>query len=460
MPRIFRSPDACQTCRRHGFRCNWGLPTCVTCDKNGYECIQPLSTVGYEEYIRGDDNGKQSITQPESAGKAKRRNNKNKKKKKNKIKNKSKTEPKIEAKTETTKIKIKSSYDDDGIVGYGWDLKPIFRTRDMSIPAPEKIAIHECTRLSAPLPASGSASESASESGAGTESASASASVSATVTESASASGSASSEPAFESEFVNRIKRHMYKYQQRELEHTHRYVGRSDSTSSDDVDKDHDYAVYYDYDYDTDPEVLRDIKDFDPSTLGFGPIMATVTKRLDTFDMFLVKNSWKGPGEPPLRTRIDDYLGYAARNHLEERLPLPLPLLASCDYTASDSLFYYEKRPANCGVAGLPDINPVNPKLVRLGYANPLALQLVIAQRANHREVSSAILNTGESAERFLKDAIAQFGPKIDSYLSGSEDEMPALFVASTVIALVEVSLPPPILFAFPPPSLASKSIC
>ncbi|EHK42989.1 hypothetical protein TRIATDRAFT_163683, partial [Trichoderma atroviride IMI 206040] len=117
---------------------------------------------------------------------------------------------------------------------------------------------------------------------------------------------------------------------------------------------------------------------------------------------------------------------------------LPLLLLPSCDYTASDTLFYYEKRPANCGVADLPDINPVNPKLVRLGYANPLVLQLIIAQRSNHREVSSAILPTGESAERFLRDAIAPFGPKIDRYLAGGEDEMPSLFMASIVVALVE----------------------
>ncbi|UKZ60581.1 uncharacterized protein TrAtP1_001854 [Trichoderma atroviride] len=158
-------------------------------------------------------------------------------------------------------------------------------------------------------------------------------------------------------------------------------------------------------------------------------------------NLFVVMNSWQGPGEPPLSTRIDDYISYMRHNHLElgyEVTHLPLLLLPSCDYTASDTLIYYEKRPANCGVADLPDINPINPKLIRLGYANPLVLQLIIAQRSNHREVSSAILPTGESAERFLRDAIAPFGPKIDRYLAGGEDEMPSLFMASIVVALVE----------------------
>ncbi|KAL9488348.1 hypothetical protein ACSS6W_000625 [Trichoderma asperelloides] len=362
VPRIVRGPDACLTCRRHGFRCNWGLPTCVTCDKNGYECIQPISAIGYDDYIRNDD-AKQPTTQPESASNANQRKSKAKKKKKNK----NKAEPKAEAKTE---IKTKSRFD-DGIIGYRMDLTPIFQTRDPSIPIPEKTATHQCTQ------------------------------------------------------------------------HTHRYVKRSDSTSSNDADKDHDYAVYYDYDYDTDPDVLQDEEDLDPddgpTDLAFGPItLSTLKSHPQLSDIYMVKNSWQGPGEPPLKTRIDDYITYMKENHLTSRVPLPLTLLASCDYTASDTLFYYENRPVNCCVAEITDINPVNPKLVRLGYANPLALQLVIAQRANHREVSSAILPTGESAERFFIDAIAQFGPKIDSYLAGSEDEMPSLFLASTFIALVE----------------------
>ncbi|GFP53160.1 hypothetical protein TASIC1_0002034400 [Trichoderma asperellum] len=454
VPRIVRGPDACLTCRRHGFRCNWGLPTCVTCDKNGYECIQPISAIGYDDYIRNDD-AKQPTTQPESASNANQRKSKAKKKKKNK----NKAEPKAEAKTE---IKTKSRFD-DGIIGYRMDLTPIFQTRDPSIPIPEKTATHQCTRQPAPLYASGleygvasgvvsgahtestsasgpmAVSESTSEPAPDSETEPCSASASASTIE----SGSVLSDSTFESEFVTRIKRHMYKSQQRELEHTHRYVKRSDSTSSNDADKDHDYAVYYDYDYDTDPDVLQDEEDLDPddgpTDLAFGPItLSTLKSHPQLSDIYMVKNSWQGPGEPPLKTRIDDYITYMKENHLTSRVPLPLTLLASCDYTASDTLFYYENRPVNCCVAEITDINPVNPKLVRLGYANPLALQLVIAQRANHREVSSAILPTGESAERFFIDAIAQFGPKIDSYLAGSEDEMPSLFLASTFIALVE----------------------
>ncbi|KAL7919373.1 hypothetical protein ACQKWADRAFT_301550 [Trichoderma austrokoningii] len=156
---------------------------------------------------------------------------------------------------------------------------------------------------------------------------------------------------------------------------------------------------------------------------------------------YVVNNSWKGLGEPPLKVRLDDFVTYMKENHLESehhRIHLPLSLLASCNYTASDTLFYYEKRLANYGVVPIPDINPVNPKLIRLGYVNPLVLQLFIAQRINHREVSTAILPTGESAEQFYIDAITQCGPKIDNYLAGGEYEMPALFLASIVISLVE----------------------
>lgn len=427
VPRIIRAPDACLTCRRQGFKCHWGLPTCVTCDENGYKCVQPISTVGYEEYIR-DGDAQQPAAEPDTA-------------------------------TEEAKTQIKGRpRADDGIIGYNMDLTPIFPTRDLSIPIPEKTATHQCTRQPAPLYASGSehGAESGVESGAGTASASASgpvavsesessssASASASAPASTTASGSASSGSAFESEFVTRIKKHMYKFQQRELEHTYRYVKRRDSTSFDDVDKDHDYAAYYDYDYDSDPDVVHE-EDIDPSKTKSHSCIC---------DLYMVKNSWPGPGEPPLKSRINDYITYMKEIHLDllpQRVSLPLTLLASCDYTASDTLFYYEKRSANCCVTDIPDIpdiNPVNPKLVRLGYTNPLVLQLVIAQRSNHRQVSSAILSTGESADSFLMDAIAQFGPKIDSYLAGGEHEMPSLFVASIVVSLAEVGLPPPPFF-------------
>jgi hypothetical protein len=439
VPRIVRTPDACLTCRRHRLKCSWGLPTCVTCDKNGYECIQPISTVGYESYIR-DGDAQQSATKPNTT---KRRKNKNKKKRKHK--NKNTVENKIEIKVEEPKPRIKPrTRFDDGIIGWDMEYAPIFQKRDPSIPIPEKTATHKCTRRPATLYASGS--ESGVESGvelgsasgyvAGSESASESESSSVLTSASASTttSGSASSGSAFESEFVTRIRRHLYEFQTRELERTHRYVKRPGSTSSEDVDQDHDYAVYYDYSYDFDPETLQgEVKN--PSKFKTHPCL---------LNLDLVQNSWQGPGEPPLKTRIDDYITYMRENHLElgnNRTHLPLTLMASCDYTASDTLFYYEKRPANCGATDIPDINPVNPKLVRLGYANPLALQFVIAQRSNHRQVSSAILPTREIAERFFMDAIAQFGSTIDSYLAGGEHEMPTLFVASIVVALVEVGL-------------------
>lgn len=454
VPRIVRTPDACLTCRRHDYKCSWGLPTCVTCDKNGYECIQPISVTGYEDYVR-DGDAQQPAAKPNTT---KRRKNKNKNKNRKRRKNKNKVEIKIEPKAEETMAQIKpKSRFDDGVISWNPDLSPIFQKRNPSIPIPKKIATHRCTRQPVPLYASGSGfgaelganagsasasasasvpmteSESTSESTAGSESESSSASISAVA--STTASGPAPSGSAFESEFVTRIKRHLFKSQQRKLEYTPRYVKLSGSISSDDVDKDHDYAAYYDYEHEYDPDVLHE-EDPELSKIKSLPCMS---------NLYVVQNSWQGPGEPPLSICIDDYISYMAHNHLEqgsEVTPLPLSLMASCSYTASDTLFYYEKRPANCGVADIPDINPVNPKLVRLGYANPLALQLIIAQRANHREVSSAFLPTGESAERFLRDAIAPFGPKIDRYLAGGEHEMPSLFVASIVVALVEVGLP------------------
>ncbi|KAL7894789.1 hypothetical protein HDV63DRAFT_138265 [Trichoderma sp. SZMC 28014] len=506
VPRIVRTPDGCLTCRRHGFKCSWGLPTCMTCDKNGYECIQPVSTTGYEEYVRDGDAEPLEV----KPHRTKRRKNKNKSRKRRKNNNKNKVEVKNEPEAEEVKIKTEpmaeetkiktepmaeeveetkiktepmaeetktqtkpmaeetkiktepmtedtktqtkpKSRFDDGVIGWNPDYTPIYQKRDPSTPIPEKTATHPCTRpvpvyasgesgaehgadpgsasASHPVAESGSTSRSSSESTLDFESESSSASALALT--STTTSESALSWPEFESAFVTRIKRHLYKTQQRKLELIHYHVKRSGSTSSDDVDKDHDYAVYYDYEHEFDPDVLYE-DDPELIRLKSDPL---------AFNLDVVQNSWQGRGEPPLLTRIDDYISYMKHNHLvvgRDKTPLPLTLLPSCDYTASDTLFYYEKRPANCGVADLPDINPVNPKLVRLGYANPLALQLIIAQRSNHREVSSAILPTGESAERFLRDAIAPFGPSIDRYLAGGEDEMPSLFIGSIIIACVE----------------------
>ncbi|KAK1252611.1 hypothetical protein MKX08_003798 [Trichoderma sp. CBMAI-0020] len=433
VPRIVRTPDGCLTCRRRGYKCNWGLPACVTCDENGYECIQPISTTGYDDYVRRGD-AQQPAAKPNTP---KRRKSKSKSKyrKRRKHNYKKNIGIKLEPKGEGTMAQIKpKSHFDDGIISRN----PTFQNRNSLFPVPRRTATHRCTRQPAPSHASGpqpgaepgadNGSASASGPVAGPEAESSSASTSALAA--TTASGSASSGSAFQSVFVTRIKRHLYESQQRKLEHTPRHVKRSDSTSSD-VDKDHDYATYYDYEYDSDPEVIHE-EDPELSQMRTYSYMS---------NLFVVMNSWQGPGEPPLSIRIDDYISYMRENHLElgyEVTPLTLLLLPSCDYTASDTLFYYEKRPANYGVADLPDINPVNPKLVRLGYANPLVLQLIIAQRSNHREVSSAILPTGESAEHFLRDAIASFGPKIDRYLAGGEHEMPSLFMASIVVSLVE----------------------
>ncbi|PKK45757.1 hypothetical protein CI102_10200 [Trichoderma harzianum] len=117
---------------------------------------------------------------------------------------------------------------------------------------------------------------------------------------------------------------------------------------------------------------------------------------------------------------------------------LPLSLLPASEQTTAETLRYYVLRPINRGTRPLPDINPTNPKVVDLAYSNPLALQLIIAERANHREVSSARLPTGQIAEEFYRAAIGAFAPKIQSYLNGNEESMLSLTMGSLILALME----------------------
>ncbi|KAL6880942.1 fungal-specific transcription factor domain-containing protein [Trichoderma novae-zelandiae] len=202
-------------------------------------------------------------------------------------------------------------------------------------------------------------------------------------------------------------------------------------------DQDHDYACYYDYHHDID-------SDDGGSSTGKGRKRSHTPYTLDsasrTSTVYQVKCTWDGQGAPPLSSRLDDFLAYMKECHLTHApsAALPLSLLPANEYAASEMLAYYSRRPQECLTGPVPDLNPVNPKLVDLAYSNPLVLQLIIAQRANHREVSSAMLPTGERAESFYAAAIAEFGPKIDSYLAGHEQDMLPLALGSLVISLTE----------------------
>ncbi|KAM0260881.1 hypothetical protein ACHAQJ_002499 [Trichoderma viride] len=411
MPRIIRSHNACLTCRRNGTRCHSGLPTCTTCDGNGLECVQPISTICDDE----DDAAAAATTDTKN--------------------------PAIEPKTET--------YKDNRNTGDWWDTRPMSQKRDNSIPIPPKTATHNCHRQPAPAPVSGSASAPAS--GSGSVSGSVPVSGSAPVT----APGSALV-PVPVPDYLARIKQRIYQSQQRRLEQTHGHVRRSVPFNSD-VDKDHDYAAYYDYDFDNDSDVeqqAEDAQEQDNGTTSNGAINQR-RRRLQGLpeslswnpriaEIYEVQCSWKGEGAPPLVSRLNDYFSYM-RTHLSPLASppvasLPPMLLPACDYAAYEILHYYSTRPSNYRIENVPDINPVNPKLLRLAYSNPLVMQLIIAQRVNHREVSSAILPTGESADRYFTDAIGKFGPKIDRYLAGHEEEMLPLTLGSMILSLVDMT--------------------
>jgi hypothetical protein len=245
------------------------------------------------------------------------------------------------------------------------------------------------------------------------------------------------------------------------LEQTPGYVKRSVPFDSN-VDKDHDYASYYDFEFD---EMIQEETDYDcegeeitddngdnvtasnstPKPRGREYVPASVLDlHPDLAEIFEVKCSWTGEGDPPLASRLSDYFSYVKGNHLSPRAALPVTLLPACDYGASEILHYYVLRPYNHSISNVPDINPTNVKMLWLSYSNPLVMQLIIAQRVNHREVSSAILPTGERADRFLAKAIGDFGPKIDSYLAGKEEEMLPLTLGSIIVSLVDVGFPFP----------------
>lgn len=248
-----------------------------------------------------------------------------------------------------------------------------------------------------------------------------------------------------EAAILENLTRQLNRAQQTRLRQIPGYVqGPLGDVPGPDGDQDHDYACYYDYRYDIDSD--------DASSTGrdrkrsHTPYTLDATSRTST--VYQVKCTWDGQGPPPLSSRLNDFIAYMKECHLTHApsAALPLSLLPQDDYTAAEMLQYYSKRPEDRQTKPVPDVNPVNPKLIDLAYSNSLVLQLIIAQRVNHRQVSSAMLPTGERAEGFYAAAIAEFGPMIDSYLAGNEQDMLPLTLASLVISLTEVSVSPNIL--------------
>ncbi|KAL7791928.1 fungal-specific transcription factor domain-containing protein [Trichoderma ceciliae] len=230
------------------------------------------------------------------------------------------------------------------------------------------------------------------------------------------------------------LKQRIIQYQQIQLQQTPGYVQGSAHIVSDlAVDQDHDYASYYDFGYDADSDntAMAGKRSHTPYILDSLSRTSTV---------YQVKCTWAGSGAPPLASRLSDYFNYMNECHISPSVALPVSLLPACEYGSSEILRYYGLRSANCSAKSLSDINPTNPKLFELAYSNPLVLQLILAQRANHREVSSAVLPTGESADRFYATAISEFGPKIASYLAGNEEDMLPLTLGSIVLSLTEMA--------------------
>ncbi|KAL7822803.1 hypothetical protein V8C26DRAFT_436933 [Trichoderma gracile] len=384
IPRVIRDPESCITCRRLGRRCKVGKPTCVTCEKFNLECIQPINNLfdenGVEFALNSGDGRKRHKTGPISQE------------------------------------------------AVGGDAGPASEPESESEPEPE--------------PESESESESDAESDIGSQF---NIAIQMELCNMASHlekenqeddDDSVDFDPK-EAAHLEDLTRQVNRAQQTRLRQIPGYVqGAVGDVPGPDGDQDHDYACYYDYRYDVDSD--------DASSTGrdrkrsHTPYTLDATSRTST--VYQVKCTWDGQGAPPLSSRLNDFIAYMKECHLTHApsAAMPLSLLPQDDYTAAEMLTYYSKRPEDRQTKPVPELNPVNPKLIDLAYSNPLVLQLIIAQRVDHRPVSSAMLPTGERAESFYAAAIAEFGPMIDSYLAGNEQDMLPLTLASLVISLTE----------------------
>ncbi|KAL6871589.1 hypothetical protein HDV57DRAFT_316556 [Trichoderma longibrachiatum] len=374
IPRLIRDPDSCITCRRLGRRCKLGKPTCATCEKFNLECIQPINNLF-------DENGVEFAL---DAGDSRKRQ---------------KTGPisqeavgRAAGPYSDSESEPESESDVESDIGSDYNIA---------------IQMELCNMANHP-------EEDDEEDDVYSD----------------------DFDPR-EAALLEGLTRRTNRAQQIRLRQTPGHVqGPAGDVPGPDGDQDHDYACYYDYRYDIDSD--------DASSTGRDRKRSHTPYTLDsasrTSTVYQVKCTWDGPGEPPLSFRLDDFIAYMKECHLTHApsAALPLSLLPQDDYTASEMLKYYSKRPEELQTKPVPDLNPVNPKLIDLAYSNPLVLQLIMAQKANHRQVSSAMLPTGERAESFYAAAIADFGPMIDSYLAGNEQDMLPLTLASLVISLTE----------------------
>ncbi|TQV93614.1 C6 transcription factor [Cordyceps javanica] len=118
----------------------------------------------------------------------------------------------------------------------------------------------------------------------------------------------------------------------------------------------------------------------------------------------------------------------------------PLSLLPNHGRESSDLLSYYLTRTANSMGNGSTDVNPFIAKLVPLAFANPLVLQLLLAQSASHRQSADASPLGTEVAHHYYADSLRMFRNVVGEYVSGKDDNALALTVGSLILCLTEVA--------------------
>ena len=118
----------------------------------------------------------------------------------------------------------------------------------------------------------------------------------------------------------------------------------------------------------------------------------------------------------------------------------PLSLLPNHGRDSSDLLSYYLTRTANSMGNGSTDVNPFIAKLVPLAFANPLVLQLLLAQSASHRQSAEAGALGTEVAHHYYTDSLRMFRNVVGEYVAGKEENTLALTVGSLILSLTEVA--------------------
>ncbi|KAL7947720.1 hypothetical protein V8C42DRAFT_363288 [Trichoderma barbatum] len=401
IPRIIRDVGACISCRRSGKRCDWNVDKCFTCQEDGLVCVQPINAYFNESEFEPP---------PATNNSRKRRRTSTQSDEISEVE----TVPELGSEQGPS---ADSDAETEILTGFGPQFGTQRRLQSVVERALEELAYWVSRRHGFQQHQLEQRQQ----------------------------------ETYNDDEELRRMDsvyhreqlRRIFQSQQRRLQQTVGYVRGpvfdiSDPTVDPAIDPDHDYAAYYDYQYDLDSDGTLLSNAGRERKRSHTPYTLESTSRTST--VYQVKDTWIGKGEPPLAFRLKDFFDYMRECHLSHApsSALPMCLLPSNDYAASEMLRYYYNRPTNRRAGPLPDINPINPKLADLAYSNPLVLQLIIAQRANHREVSSAMLPTGENADRFYAAAIAHFGPKIDSYLAGNEEDMLPLTLGSLILSLTE----------------------